>query len=92
VLVAEQYGVQGEVSAAGMLTHVHCEAFDSATERMEGRVALVALNLGADTLAAHAALQIPAVSCDLVNPLNWLHEVCILNAQLWDPLQRADLP
>jgi hypothetical protein len=89
VLVAEQNCVQGEMGATSVLTHIHREAFDSTTERMEGRVALVTLNLSTDTLAADAALQGPAVARNLVDTLNWLHEVCVLHPQLWNPLQRA---
>lgn len=87
VLVAQQHCVQGQVRATRMLPHVHGQAFDAATQRVEGCVALVALNFSATTLAADAALKVPAVSRDFVHALYRLHQVGVLHPELRDPLQ-----
>ena len=69
-----------------MFAHVHCEALDAPAQRVEGSVALIALNLSPTTLATDTALQVPAVSRDFVHSLYWLHEVGVLHPQLRDPL------
>lgn len=91
VLVAQEDCDERQVRPEGVLQHVHREALQAATQRVERRAALVALNLGATALLAHRAHEAPPVTCDALDALNRLHRVRVDHPKLRYPLHSAKL-